>query len=179
MPPPAILIVEDHPMVRDLLAYRLSKAYAVQTASNGQEAFDYLQQAHAGGTLPDLILSDIEMPELNGINLRRALLDDRDLRLIPFLFLTANVDKYIPHLEELAKVEGCIAKPFAMRDVLVQINQALRSAQEERSRTKHTPDRDASERSGPLCPSEPNATHPAQANTHRPNRPNRCGSNGE
>jgi two-component system, cell cycle response regulator DivK len=82
---PKILIVEDDPMNREMLARRLSwEGYQVATAANGAQAVEM-----AGSELPDLILMDLAMPLLNGWQATRQIKSQPETRYIPVIALTA------------------------------------------------------------------------------------------
>jgi len=116
----AILIVEDDSTVRELLKYRLGKHYEVDTATNGEEALEVVESAP-----PDLIISDIMMPKMDGFALQSALQADKNTRVIPFIFLTARADD--PAREEGARtgVDDYITKPFDMEQLLARVERLL------------------------------------------------------
>lgn len=116
----AILIVEDDSTVRELLKYRLGKHYTVYTATNGQEALEKV-----GEHIPDLIISDIMMPKMDGFALQSALQADKNTRVIPFIFLTARADE--PARQEGARtgVDDYITKPFDMEQLLSRVERLL------------------------------------------------------
>lgn len=119
-----ILIVEDEPAVSDLLAYNLQKAhYKVMTAANGQEA---LRQARQ--TSPDLILLDLMIPEVDGLDVCRELRKTSD---VPIIMITARG-------EEIDRVVGLelgaddyVTKPFSVRELMARVKAVLRRAQSE------------------------------------------------
>ncbi len=80
-----ILIVEDEHTLRRLLEYKLSKQFNVRTAENGVEALKLLDSE-----LPDLIISDIMMPKMDGFTLQATIQEKPETRAIPFIFLTAK-----------------------------------------------------------------------------------------
>ena len=83
--PKKILVVDDNLDSRDLIHLHLTtEGYTVVTASNGQEGL-YLASAER----PDLIITDINMPELDGIELIRQLRAQREFETLPILVLTA------------------------------------------------------------------------------------------
>jgi len=83
-----ILLVDDNQLFLKMLARAFQKAgLECINAESGSEALDILKT-----TLPDAILSDYEMPEMNGMQFRQQLLGDTALAHIPFIFLTANTD---------------------------------------------------------------------------------------
>lgn len=82
---PTILVVEDDPMNRDMLARRLAwEGYQIRTASNGREAVDMASLEH-----PDLILMDVGIPLLNGWQATSQLKSHPDTSGIPIIILTA------------------------------------------------------------------------------------------
>ena len=116
----AILIVEDDSTVRELLKYRLGKHYEVFTATNGEEALREIDNH-----IPDLIISDIMMPKMDGFALQSALQADKNTRVIPFIFLTARADE--PARQEGARtgVDDYITKPFDMEQLLSRVERLL------------------------------------------------------
>jgi len=83
--PPSILLVDDDPALIALYQAYLSQDFTIITASNGKEALACLLEQSI-----DLIISDITMPMMNGIQLRDALIAEQQTELIPFIFLTAT-----------------------------------------------------------------------------------------
>jgi two-component system, sensor histidine kinase and response regulator len=117
-----ILIVEDEEDVRlnlkDLLE---AESYNVLTASNGREAYILALE-----NLPDLIISDIKMPEMDGIELYKHLGEHTKTSSIPFIYLTAKVD-YIDVRKGMSiGADDYIEKPFKIEDVLVSIDARLK-----------------------------------------------------
>ena len=99
-----ILVVEDDPTMRELLKLHLTAAgYAVRTARDGIEA------GHAVlGLTPDLIITDVRMPNMSGFELVEALRRDPALAAIPVIFLTIEGESFdrgasLGALEYLAK----------------------------------------------------------------------------
>ena len=86
----SILIVEDDEDVREaMVAFLEMKGYTVASAGNGREALDYLEAA----SLPDLIISDLAMPVMDGRQFRREQLKDARIAAIPILIITAMADR--------------------------------------------------------------------------------------
>jgi adenylate cyclase len=86
--PPRILIADDQPMNVDILQTRLAvHGYEILTASDGEEAL-----AIARAQLPDLILLDIMMPKMDGIEVCRLLKGDAALPFMPIIMVTAKAD---------------------------------------------------------------------------------------
>jgi DNA-binding response OmpR family regulator len=117
-----ILVVDDEPAVTDLLAYNLRKAgYETLLAADGSEA---LRIARASS--PDLILLDLMIPEVDGLDVCRELRKTSD---VPIIMLTARS-------EEIDRVVGLelgaddyVGKPFSVRELLARIKAVLRRAQ--------------------------------------------------
>jgi len=116
----AILIVEDDQTVRELLKYRLGKQYDVATATNGEEALDLVEEQ-----APDLIVSDIMMPKMDGFALQSALQSDKNTRVIPFIFLTARADEDARKRGERMGVDDYITKPFDMDQLFSRVERLL------------------------------------------------------
>ena len=86
----SILVVEDDEDVREaMVAFLQMKGYSVASACNGKEALDYLFAAPA----PDLIITDLAMPVMDGRQFRREQLKDARIAAIPMLVITAMADR--------------------------------------------------------------------------------------
>ena len=95
-----ILVVDDIEDVRMILRIALEKTgYEVEEAVNGVRALELIRRS-----LPDLIISDILMPEMDGFAFCRAVKSDQQLRTIPFIFYTATFIE--PKDEKLAMALG-------------------------------------------------------------------------
>jgi phosphoserine phosphatase RsbU/P len=116
----SILVVEDEHTLRRLLEYRLSKQYAVRTAANGEEALERVNE-----TPPDLIISDIMMPKMDGFALQASLQQEKDTRAIPFIFLTAKADDNSRLKGMRTGVDDYITKPFDIEQLLTRIERLL------------------------------------------------------
>ena len=116
----SILVVEDEHTLRRLLEYRLSKLYDVQTAANGEEALVKVEEQ-----IPDLIISDIMMPRMDGFALQAALQERKETRAVPFIFLTAKADEQSRLKGMRTGVDDYITKPFDIEQLLSRINRLL------------------------------------------------------
>ena len=83
-----ILVVEDNPDMRDYICETLGPDVAIETAENGREGFE-----KARALMPDLIISDIMMPEMGGDEMFRKIRSNRDLKATPFILVTAKADE--------------------------------------------------------------------------------------
>ena len=119
---PTVLVVEDNADVRTYLRAQLSEEYCIQEAQDGQEALD---RARAEPEPPDLILSDVMMPGMDGMELCRRIKSDDALRDVPVLLLTAKAG-------DEAEVEGLdagddayVEKPFSMGTLRARIQNLI------------------------------------------------------
>lgn len=117
-----LLLVEDNPYVQQTLGRFLGAHYRVTIRPNGLEATEWLDQAN----LPDLIITDLEMPHLNGMDLIRLLRASTLYFWIPLVVLTDADDSQtrINCLELGA--DACISKPFNPSELLAKIRVLLR-----------------------------------------------------
>jgi len=114
-----ILVVDDEPAVSDLLAYNLQKAhYEVIVAADGREALRLSRERS-----PDLILLDLMIPEVDGLDVCRELRKTSD---VPIIMITARG-------EEIDRVVGLelgaddyVTKPFSVRELMARIKAVIR-----------------------------------------------------
>jgi signal transduction histidine kinase len=125
-----ILIVEDdedlRPSIEGVLADR---AYTVYSAPEGQSALSMLQSAN---WKPDLIVSDIMMPLMNGYEFFEAVHQIAELRVVPFIFLTALGSKGDVQAARRMGVDDYLVKPFEPDDFILAVENKLRRATEMR-----------------------------------------------
>jgi DNA-binding response OmpR family regulator len=106
---PKILIAEDEPDIRDLVAFTLRFAgYEVVAANNGEEAVQL-----ASREFPDLILLDVRMPRMTGYDACRAIKANPELKDIPVVFLSAKGQESEIQTGLEAGAEEYLLKPFA------------------------------------------------------------------
>ena len=104
-----ILIAEDEPDIRELVAFTLRFAgHVVVTASNGEEAVQL-----AAREFPDLILMDVRMPRMTGYDACRAMKANSELKDIPVVFLSAKGQESEIQTGLEAGAEEYLLKPFA------------------------------------------------------------------
>jgi chemosensory pili system protein ChpA (sensor histidine kinase/response regulator) len=112
---PLVLIVDDSLIVREMLAISLVKAgYRIEQAQDGLEAWEKLQ----AGLACDLILCDIEMPRLNGLELLSRLQEDEQLQGIPVAIIAYQGTQKMQHLAAAKGAKGYFVKPY-IEDVLL------------------------------------------------------------
>ena len=106
---PKILIAEDEPDIRDLVAFTLRFAgYEVVAGNNGEEAVQI-----ASREFPDLILLDVRMPRMTGYDACRAIKANSELKDIPVVFLSAKGQESEIQTGLDAGAEEYLLKPFA------------------------------------------------------------------
>jgi len=113
-----ILIVDDSESIRGLIKSLLEDEYDIVTQNDGQEALDYL----AHGNRPDLILSDMEMPNMNGRTFVRRVNSDPRYGKIPIIFITStNSDMLINSFKNMGIV-NFIIKPFKPEELIGRVH---------------------------------------------------------
>ena len=118
------MIADDEAMLVDILSAHLEReGYAVTLAKNSQEVLDEL------GTRPDLILLDINMPGMDGLELCRAI---RDAVSCPILFLTARITEQDKIRGFQAGGDDYITKPFSLSELSARIAAHLRRDRRQR-----------------------------------------------
>lgn len=115
-----ILVVDDNVDMRDYLCRLLQDRWHVDTAGDGQQA---LQAARLHP--PDLIVSDVMMPQLDGFGLLKALRSDHATRHIPFFMLSARAGEEARVEGLQAGVDEYLVKPFSGPELLVRIESML------------------------------------------------------
>jgi signal transduction histidine kinase/DNA-binding response OmpR family regulator len=119
----SILVVEDEPEMRDYLADLLRPKFAkVYTADNGADALILIKQH-----LPDIVISDIMMARVNGLQLCQQVKSDNDLSHIPFVLLTAKTDSDSIMTGYKAGADAYLEKPFDPDYLLARLSALLRN----------------------------------------------------
>jgi len=116
-----ILIAEDEPDIRDLVAFTLRFAgHEVTATSNGEEA---LKQASL--IIPDIIIMDVRMPKMTGYDACRAMKTDAGLKDIPVVFLSAKGQDAEVQTGLDAGAEEYLLKPFAPDQLVERVRAIL------------------------------------------------------
>ena len=119
-----ILVVDDEPSVTDLLAYNLRKAhYNVLVAADGSEALRLTRQ-----TSPDLILLDLMIPKIDGLDVCREL---RKTSSVPIIMITARGEEVDRVIGLELGADDYVCKPFSVRELLSRIKAVLRRSRPE------------------------------------------------
>ncbi len=118
-----ILVVDDEPDIVELIAFNLeAEGYAVITATSGLEALN-----RARAVLPDLIVLDLMLPEMDGLAVCEILHRLPSTALIPIIMLTAWKTELSRMIGLQTGAEEYMTKPFSPRDLVVRVNETLRS----------------------------------------------------
>lgn len=117
---PRLLIVDDEPINIQLLYQLFADDHAVFMATNGQQALNICSQQH-----PDLVLLDIEMPGMNGLEVCQRLKASPQTQDIPVIFITAHIDEAMETSGLRAGAVDFISKPINHNIVRARVNTHL------------------------------------------------------
>jgi two-component system alkaline phosphatase synthesis response regulator PhoP len=121
-PTPRILVVDDEQAVLDLLVYNLSKAhYEVLSAADGRQALELARQSG-----PDLILLDLMLPFIDGLDVCREL---RRTSKVPIIMITARGEEVDRVVGLELGADDYVSKPFSVRELMARIKAVLRRTQ--------------------------------------------------
>jgi len=117
----SILIVEDNRELRSLLRNILSKKYTILEAANGEEGLKLASEA-----IPDMIISDVMMPVMDGLEMIKRIKENKDICYVPIILLSAkaSLDDRITALEQ--GIDDYITKPFNILEVKARIKAIIR-----------------------------------------------------
>jgi len=122
---PTILVVEDEPDIRKLLQYNLvQERYKVIEAEDSEQALKLLQRAR-----PNLIILDLMLPGMSGMELCKLLRDRQDTARLPILMLTAKAGEADKVIGLEMGADDYLAKPFSPREMVARVRAILRRAE--------------------------------------------------
>jgi two-component system alkaline phosphatase synthesis response regulator PhoP len=111
---PYILVVDDESHIQHVVSLKLRNAgYEVETAADGEEALHVI-----ASRVPSIVVTDLQMPYLDGIGLCRAMLNRPDTCDVPVIVLTARGYALGAEANELSNVRAVLSKPFSPRAIL-------------------------------------------------------------
>jgi DNA-binding response OmpR family regulator len=117
--PAKILVVDDEPPIVEMVAYNLKRAnYQVIIARDGRQALEQARQEQ-----PDLIILDLMLPHLDGLDVCRILRRERD---VPIIMLTARDDEVDRVVGLELGADDYVVKPFSVRELLARVKNVLR-----------------------------------------------------
>jgi two-component system phosphate regulon response regulator PhoB len=126
-----VLIVDDDPDIQRLVSYNLSQAgFQVTTASSGRTALETVQK-HP----PDLIILDIMMPDIDGMEVCRTLRQRENSRRIPIIMLTARSEEIDRVVGFELGADDYVMKPFSPRELVLRVKSIFRRVGELRTET--------------------------------------------
>lgn len=118
-----ILVVDDDPSIRKMVSDVLERrGYTIEAAVNGKDALDKAKQLQ-----PDLVITDIMMPEMDGWSLVRAMRSKKELSLVPVIFLTGLNKDEDRILGFRLGADDYLAKPFRFEELDLRVNRVLRN----------------------------------------------------
>jgi signal transduction histidine kinase len=125
-----VLVVEDNADMRRLLAFLIGQEFQVRTARNGREALERVAEK-----LPELVLTDVMMPEMSGTELCRALKQADATRNVPVVLVTSKAEREMKVRGLELGADDYVTKPFHPRELLARVRSLvrLRRLQEELS----------------------------------------------
>jgi phosphate regulon transcriptional regulator PhoB len=119
-----ILVVEDEADIRELLRYSLTQeGYAVEEAADGAEALDRIERR-----APDLVLLDLMLPRMSGLELCRRLRANSETAQMPVIVVTAKSAEVDRILGLEMGADDYVVKPFSPREVVARVKALLRRA---------------------------------------------------
>ncbi len=129
MPDQLVLIVDDEEDVLRILDYNLKQeGYQTRCAANGQEALDLARKQ----PIPDIILLDLMLPDLSGMEVCRRIRDEDPTRHVPVVMLTAKGEEVDRVMGFQAGADDYVVKPFFIRELIMRIAAVLRRANDTR-----------------------------------------------
>jgi two-component system, OmpR family, phosphate regulon response regulator PhoB len=124
-----VLIVDDDPDIQRLVSYNLSQAgFQVTTAVSGRLALDSVQK-HP----PDLIILDVMLPDIDGLEVCRSLRQRDNSRRIPVIMLTARTEEIDRVVGFEVGADDYVMKPFSPRELVLRVKSIFRRLGEDRS----------------------------------------------
>lgn len=129
---PTILLVEDNEELQTVMARLLKRQYRVIQAFNGKEAFDIMHKEEI-----DLVVSDVIMPEMDGIELTQSAKADFDVCHIPIILLTAKRSEEDRDAGYNAGADAYLTKPFSLSALHARIHNLLRRRERAAEDFKH------------------------------------------
>ncbi len=153
---PTVLIVEDNPELRAYMQILLEEDYHVITAENGKVAWEILRDEgrgmrdngrsipHPSSLAPDLIISDLMMPVMDGFIFLDKVKASDTFRHLPFIMLTARADVRVKLRALRTGVDDYLTKPFVEEELMARIETLLNNLEERKAFFSSTGEEEAS-----------------------------------
>lgn len=117
--PTRVLIAEDEPHIVESLSFVLEReGFAVRTALDGEAALRELRSS-----APDLMILDLMLPRMNGLEVLKAAKGDSALKTIPVIVLTAKGQAQDRRMVDEIGAEGFMTKPFSNREIVERVRE--------------------------------------------------------
>jgi DNA-binding response OmpR family regulator len=126
---PLVLITEDNPELRQYICEQLQEQYQIIEAAEGQTGLQMAQEQ-----LPDLILSDVRMPGMDGLDFCRAIKTDERSSHIPVILLTALADQEDVRTGLLTGADAYLTKPFDAEELRIRVGQLIQQRRQLREK---------------------------------------------
>lgn len=130
---PKILIVDDDQEIVSLIQKSLaSKEYLLEVTYNGKEGFDQIRELKERGASYDLIIMEVLVPAINGIDVCKELYRDEALRKIPVILTSIlplkskEFKRSLETYDELKVVKGVLQKPFTNESLVLEVEKLLK-----------------------------------------------------
>lgn len=133
MEPTIFLIEDDDTLVQNLKIFLEMNEYKFLSASNGKEAIDMLSNLE---TQPDLIISDIIMPEMDGYDFYMKVTENSEWARIPFFFLSGKAEPDDVRFGKILGANDYITKPFKAKELLQRIEKTIKKNKKIRDTSK-------------------------------------------
>jgi len=144
-----VAVIDDDPLQLRVIGAYLADAYQVITFSAPLVAVERLRRSP-----PDLVLADIRMPELDGLELRRRLAEDPATELVPFIFMTESRDELVREQADLLGIDDFLLKPVRKRQLITAVQRTLFRSRSLRARLGHRIDAAITAALKPKLPAE-------------------------
>lgn len=118
---PLLLVVEDNPDLRHYILDNLESMFTCRQAMNGKEAWDIATEQ-----LPDIIVTDVMMPEMDGVELTHRLKNDERTSHIPIIMLSARDDSQTKRAGFQTGADQYVTKPFDIEELQVRIHSLIK-----------------------------------------------------
>lgn len=119
---PSILVVEDDPDIAELLRFNLDEeGYKIELVARGKDALDHLRSR-----VPDLVILDLMLPDLSGLDICKRIRSSKDNSQTPVLMLTAKGEEIDRVVGFEVGADDYVTKPFSVRELLLRVRALLR-----------------------------------------------------
>jgi len=124
MEPRKVLVADDEVHIVQVVAMKLrNNGFEVVTAQSGTEAYEVCCQEN-----PDVIVTDFQMPGMDGIQLIEKIRENADLQQMPIIMLTARGFAIDDELKQKLQISECLSKPFSPKELLGHVEGVLLSS---------------------------------------------------